>query len=78
MTDQTLDQLMKKVLLESIRTDDETAIPSDLQFVLSSAHQTQIQRMLSDPNGWAKKFGIPIWRVIVQKAAIILVVLSVM
>ena len=76
MKDRTLDELMKDVLLDSIRLDKETAFSSNLSFAPSPAYREQIRRMLSDPNGWVKRFETPLWKQVARHAATILLVLS--
>ena len=75
MKDRTLDELMKDVLLDSIRLDKETAFSSNLSFAPSPAYREQIRRMLSDPNGWVKRFETPLWKQVARHAATILLVL---
>ena len=76
MTDRALDELMENVLLQSIRLDD-SIFQAELQFIPSVTYETQIKRMKEDPNGWSKRHVTPMWKNILQKAATILVVLSV-
>lgn len=75
MTEQTLDELMKNVLLDSIRLDKEITFSSNLSFAPSPAYREQIRRMLSDPNGWVKRFETPLWKQVARHAATILLVL---
>lgn len=77
MTEQTLDELMKNVLLDSIRLDKEITFSSDLSFAPSPAYREQIRRMLNDPNGWAKRFGTPLRKQLARHVATILLVLSI-
>ena len=77
MTDRALDELMKNVLWDSIRLDGDAISRMDRKFVPSPAHEAQIRRMLADPNSWAKRYETPMWKMILQKAAIILLALSV-
>ena len=76
MTDQKLDELMKQTLWDSIRLDGDAISRMDRKFVPSPAYEAQIRRMLADPNGWAKRSENPMWKMILQKAAIILLALS--
>ena len=76
MTDRALDELMKNVLWDSIRLDSDVISRMDRKFVPSLTYETQIRRMLADPNGWAKRREAPMWKRILQKAAIILLALS--
>ena len=77
MTEGKLDELMKNVLWDSIRLESDVISRTDLKFVPSPAYEAQIRRMLADPNGWAKRNETPMWKMILQKAAIILLALSI-
>lgn len=77
MTDRALDELMKNVLWDSIRLDSDAISRMDRKFVPSPAHEAQIRRMLADPNGWAKRFGTPLWKQVMRHVATILLVLSI-
>lgn len=77
MTDQELDALMKRVLIDSIKldceTDDDNNAPS---FNPSSHYQRQIRLMLKDPLGWSRRKTRPMWKAICQRAAIVLLIIS--
>ena len=78
MTDQELDALMKRVLIDSIRLDlDEVTKNDTIQFTPSARHQRQMRSMLDDPLKWSRKKGRPIWKAALQRVAMILLVLSV-
>lgn len=77
MTDQELDAMMKRILVDSINLDCEDMERGDtLAFQPSTRHQRQIQLMLKDPLGWARRKSRPMWKVIAQKVAVILLIIS--
>lgn len=77
MTDQELDVLMKRILVDSIKMDLEADEKKDtLVFQPSSHYQKQMQLMLKDPLKWAKKKTIPMWKTIAQKVAVVLLIIS--
>ena len=76
MTDQELDTLMRRVLLDSLRLDAESTASGELAFKPTHHYQRQIAAMLSDPLKWAQKRARPLWKNVAQKAAVILLVFS--
>lgn len=78
MTDQELDALMKRILLDSMKLDLEADTEeATVSFNPSSRYQRQMRAMLKDPLGWARKKTRPMWKMILQKVAIVLLVISV-
>lgn len=78
MTDQELDALMKRVLIDSMKLDLEAdGADHTASFTPSLQHQRQMKAMLKDPLGWSRKKARPMWKMIAQKAAIVLLVISV-
>lgn len=77
MTDQELDAMMKRILVDSINQDCE-AMDQDgtLAFQPSAYHQRQMRLMLKDPLGWARKKARPMWKTIAQRVAVILLIIS--
>lgn len=75
MTDQELDRLMRRVLLDSMerREDTETAVPA---FTPSARHDRQIRSMLADPIRWAHRRMRPVWKRVLQRVAVILLVFT--
>lgn len=76
MNDQELDTLMRRVLLDSLELDwtgEENPQPS---FQASPRHRREVRHMLADPLAWAKKRERPVWRRVAQRAAVVLLVLS--
>lgn len=75
MTDQELDTLMQRVLLDSLKLDwDERKKPQP-PFVASLRYQREVRYMLADPLAWAQKWEKPIWKRAVQRVAVILLVI---
>ena len=76
MTDNELDVLMRRVLLDSLKLDWEKEPEPTLPFVPSSSHQRQISAMLLDPLAWERKRAVSIWKKIVRRVAVILLIIS--
>ena len=76
MTDQELDTLMKRVLIDSIKLDCETDDNNVPSFNPSSHYQRQIRLMLKDPLGWSRRKARPMWKTVCQRAAIVLLIIS--
>ena len=76
MTDQELDTLMRRVLLDSLKLDAESTASGELAFEPSARYQRQMAAMLSDPLKWERRWARPLWKNVVQKAAVILLVFS--
>lgn len=77
MTDQELDAMMKRILVDSIKLDCE-AMDQDgtLSFQPSVYHQRQMRLMLKDPLRWARKKARQMWKTIAQRVAIVLLIIS--
>lgn len=75
MTDQELDRMMRRVLLDSLRNDE--AIGMTVTFAPSRKHQHQMRVMLKDPLKWLRNRMKPIWKLAAQRAAVILLAASV-
>lgn len=75
MTDQELDRLMRRVLLDSMeqRENKAAAVPA---FTASARHYREIRSMLADPMRWADRRARPVWKKALQRVAVILLVFS--
>lgn len=76
MTDNELDQLMQRVLLDAIKSDCEkenNVVPS---FEPSLRYQRSLAAMIADPLKWAHKRTKPLWKKVLQKVAIVLIIFS--
>ena len=78
MTDQELDALMKRVLIDSMKLDLEAdGAGQTASFAPSPQHRRQMKAMLKDPLGWSRRKARPVWKMIAQKAAVVLLVISI-
>jgi hypothetical protein len=77
MTDQALDMLMRRVLIDALRKDEECVIEVMESFTPSRKHQRQMEEMLQDPLKWMRNKTRPVWKTIAQKVAVILLIASV-
>lgn len=76
MTDQELDRMMQRVLLDAVKRDCERETDDGPSFEPSPRYQRQITAMLADPLKWAHKRARPVWKKAIQKVAVILLVFS--
>ena len=74
MTDQELDTLMRRVLLDSLKLDAESAASGELVFEPTPRYQRQMAEMVKDPLKWERRRARPLWKNVAQKAAVILLV----
>ena len=77
MTDQELDKMMRRVLCDAIQLDCESASEPVAPFIPSHRHQQQMQAMLKRPLSWIKGKTRPLWKQVLQRVAVILLVASV-
>lgn len=75
MTEQELDRIMRRVLIDSLKADaeqrDEGQTPS---FKETSRHRRQMRAMLANPMGWLRRRTHPVWRRVAQRVAIIFLI----
>ena len=76
MTDQELDTLMRRVLLDSLKLDAESTASGELAFEPTPRYQRQMAAMLKDPLKWGRRRARPLWKNVAQKIAVILLVFS--
>lgn len=76
MTEQELDRIMQRILLDAIKRDCEKETDDVPVFKPTHHYQRQITAMLADPLKWARKKAQPIWKNALQKVAVILLVFS--
>lgn len=76
MTDQELDTLMRRVLLDSLKLDAESTASGELVFEPTPRYQRQMAAMVKDPLKWERRRARPLWKNVAQKAAVILLVFS--
>ena len=76
MTDQELDQLMQRVLLDAIKSDCSNMSCEIPNFMPSHRYQHQMAIMIANPLKWAHKRARPLWKKVLQRVAVILIVFS--
>lgn len=77
MTELELDRMIRRALLDSLRKDEEDReVEGTAGFFPSNQHLRQMQAMLQNPLKWMRNRSKPVWKVIVQKVAVILLVAS--
>ena len=76
MTDQELDQLMQRVLLDAIKSDCSNMSCEIPNFMPSHRYQHQMAIMIANPLKWARKRARPLWKKVLQRVAVILIVFS--
>ena len=76
MTDQELDELMRRVLIDAIVLNEEN-YQDEIPFKPSFGHRRQIMAMLANPVRWAKEKAKPTWKKVLQHAAVILLVAAI-
>lgn len=76
MTDLELDVMLRRVLLDAIRNDETDRSEEGGVFVPSKNHLRQMKLMLKDPLKWLRNRSKPVWKAIVQKVAIVLLIAS--
>ena len=75
MTEKELDAFMSKVLLDAIAFDEDR-FEEKIPYAASARHRRQMRAMLKDPVRWARERGKPVWKRVLQTAAVILLMLS--
>ena len=62
MTEKELDELMRRILKDSLETDQEELGERNVSFTPGAGYQRQIKAMLANPVRWAAKRATPVWR----------------
>ena len=75
MTEKELDAFMSKVLLDAIAFDEDR-LEEKIPYAASARHRRQMRAMLKDPVRWTRERGKPVWKRVLQTAAVILLMLS--
>lgn len=73
MTDRELDRIMRRVLIDSMKLEEEGE-GSGPVFEPSLRHRRRMRAMLANPLGWLRGRERPLWRQAVRRAAVFLVV----
>lgn len=74
MTDQEVDRLMRRILLDSLKSEWDQNVEEMPALEASVHYQRQIRRMLANPLGWAQRKTKPVWKKVLQRVAVILIV----
>lgn len=79
MTDQELDSLLQRILLDvyNQNTEYEDSENAITPFRPSKRYQRQMTLMLTDPLKWMKRRNRPVWNQVLSRAAVILLVISI-
>ena len=73
MTEQELDRIRHRVLLDSMKAEAEQAGEDQgPSFEPTARHKRQMRAMLEDPRRWLRRRERPLWRRAAQRAAVIL------
>lgn len=76
MSNQELDSLLRRVVVDNTKSYTERFFSNDLTFSPSIGYGRQIRLMLSDPLRWAKRRIIPIWKRTLKSVAMIFITIS--
>ena len=70
MTDQELDRLLRRALLDA--ADQEAQTPPETETPLSEWHRRRMREMLRDPLLWFRLRNPYPWRTVARRAAVVL------
>lgn len=76
MTEQTENRMLQNILLDAAASEFSEELSDSQPVVMSLRFQKQMEAMLKDPNGWAKRRERPIWKRFLQTVASIVLVCS--
>ena len=76
MTDQELDTLMRRVLVDAIALETQDMPEDDIPYEPSAKHQRQVRAMLANPLGWVRKRARPVWKKALQRVAVVALTIS--
>lgn len=74
MTDEEIDKLMRRVLLDSLQLEWSDFLKSTSTVETSNQYRYQMQKMVADPLAWYRKKTCPIWKKSLQVVASIVIV----
>lgn len=69
MTDEALDLLARRVLLDALHSEWGHESETTVTFMPSKKHQQQVRDMLADPQGWCKRKLRPAWKTALRRVA---------
>ena len=76
MTEQELDRIMRRVLIDSMKVEAEQDKTDPAPpFQATSKHQRQMRAMLANPIKWLHRREHPVWKQIAQRVAVLFLVL---
>lgn len=76
MTDQELDRLMRRVLLDSLKREYTAETVAVMPYKLSWRHHRQMDAMLKNPLKWLRNKTKPVWKKVIQRVAVVLLTVS--
>ena len=75
MTEQELDSIMRRVLIDSMKVEaQQDKEEPDPPFRATSRHQRQMRAMLANPIKWLHRRERPVWKQIAQRAAVLFLI----
>jgi len=77
MSDQELDSMMCRVLLDAMKLEWDEQITTESSFEPSAKFRREMRSMLKNPLRWERRKSHPIWKTGIQRAAAVLVALGV-
>lgn len=76
MTDQELDRVLRRVLLDALKAEEARSAEPDVLFAPSARYRRSMGRMRRDPLKWARDRERPVWRRVLRQAAMIALVIA--
>lgn len=76
MTELELDGMLRRVLFDALRNEEADREEGECIFAPSKNYLRQMKLMQKNPIKWLRNRSKPVWKVIVQKVAIILLIAS--
>lgn len=77
MIDQELDRVMRRVLLDALKAEEEQNAGPGVPFAPSARYRRSMGRMRRNPLQWARNRARPVWRRALRQAAIIALVIAI-
>ena len=74
MTDQELDRMLRRALLDA--ADQEAQTPPETEVPLSEGHRRRMREMLRDPLLWFRLRNPYPWRTVARRAAVVLLIIA--
>lgn len=77
MTEEEVDTLMSRILLDSLKLEWSNYLESTAPIKTSKQYIRQMQKMLADPLAWCRNKSRPVWKKVLHKAASFLIVITI-